>query len=82
MYIIPVCSKGFATLIRAMKKLDSKCRHHRLPNNRRLLGTRRAGPLRALVEQDRADETHAITPQELVERVVSEARYSMPRFVA
>jgi hypothetical protein len=37
---------------------------------RRLLGTRRAGPHRALVERSRADEAHAITPQELVERVV------------
>jgi hypothetical protein len=33
MYIIPVCSKGFATLTRAMKKLDVKCRHHWVPNN-------------------------------------------------
>jgi hypothetical protein len=33
MYIIPVCSKGFATLIRAMKKLDLKCRHPWVPDN-------------------------------------------------
>jgi hypothetical protein len=31
MNILPVCSKGFATLIRAMKKLDLKCRHPWVP---------------------------------------------------
>jgi hypothetical protein len=29
MYVVPLSSKGFAVLIRTMKKLDLKCRHPR-----------------------------------------------------
>src|SRR3984893_13134732 len=60
MYVIPVCPKGFATLIRAMKKLDLKCRHHWVPNN--LLVQSNAATLTARIKFGGSHSSHPECP--------------------